>query len=83
MLPVTKVKAAWEAWRGQIDLLRPVVAKLATEYKATLLETQDIFDQAAKRVEPAHWIWDGVHPLPQGHELIARNWIETTAKAWA
>ena len=24
---------------------------------------------------PAHWIWDGVHPLPQGHELIARNWL--------
>jgi lysophospholipase L1-like esterase len=26
-------------------------------------------------VSPEHWIWDGVHPLPQGHELIARNWL--------
>ena len=84
VLPVTRVKAAWEAWRGQIDRLREVVAKLASEYSgAILLRTQDIFDAAAKRVEPSHWIWDGVHPLPQGHELIARNWIESAANAWA
>jgi len=84
VLPVTRVKAGWEAWRGQIDRLRAVVAKLASEYSgATLLKTQDIFDAAARRVEPSHWIWDGVHPLPQGHELIARNWIESVANAWA
>jgi lysophospholipase L1-like esterase len=79
VLPVTRVKAEWEAWRGQVDRLRPVVAKLASEYKAILLKTQELFDAAAERVEPSHWIWDGVHPLPQGHELIARNWINTFA----
>ena len=83
VLPVTRVKSAWAAWRGQIDRLRPVVAKLAGEYKAVLLKTQDIFDAAARRAEASHWIWDGVHPLPQGHELIARNWIQTVAQAWA
>lgn len=83
VLPVTRVKAAWAAWRGRIDRLRWVVAKLASEYKAILLKTQEVFDAAANRVEPSHWIWDGVHPLPQGHELIARNWIETAARAWA
>ena len=83
VLPVTRVKAAWEAWRGKIDRLRPVVAKLASEHNAVLLKTQDIFDDAAQQVEPSHWIWDGVHPLPQGHELIARNWIEAAASAWA
>ena len=83
VLPVGGVKAAWDTWRGQIDRLRPIVAKLASDHKAVLLKTQEIFDAASKRVDPAHWIWDGVHPLPQGHELIARNWIETVAKAWA
>jgi lysophospholipase L1-like esterase len=84
VLPVTRLaeKTAWATWRGQIDKLRPIVAKLASDYKAVLLKTQDIFDAASKRADPSHWIWDGVHPLPQGHELIARNWIETTAKAW-
>ncbi len=83
VLPVTRVKARWEAWRGRIDELRAIVAKLAAEYRTVLLKTQDVFDAAAKRAEPAHWIWDGVHPLPQGHELIARNWIESVANAWA
>ncbi len=84
VLPVTRLKekTAWDAWRGQIDKLRPIVAKLASEHKALLLKTQEIFDAAAKRADASHWIWDGVHPLPQGHELIARNWIEETARAW-
>ncbi len=82
VLPVRGVKTHWDAWHSRIKKLRPVVASLASDYKAVLIKTQDIFDAAAKRAEPAHWIWDGVHPLPQGHELIARNWIEETAKAW-
>ncbi len=82
VLPVTRVKVEWNAWRGQVDQLRPVVAELASEYNAILIKTQEIFEAAAQRAEPSHWIWDGVHPLPQGHELIARNWIDTAAKAW-
>ena len=81
VLPVTKVKDAWEAWRGQVDRLRPVVAQLASEYKAILIKTQDIFDNAALPAEPAPCDWDGVHPRPQGHELIARHWIESVANA--
>jgi len=40
------------------------------------VKTQEVFDAAAKAVSPEQWIWDGVHPLPQGHELIARNWLQ-------
>ncbi|MCD6303610.1 MAG: hypothetical protein J7M21_01450 [Planctomycetes bacterium] len=50
---------------GQIDRLRLVAAKLASEYKAIPLETQDIFDTVARRVEPFHWMRDGVHPPPR------------------
>ncbi|PAY17116.1 lysophospholipase [Rhodopirellula sp. SM50] len=76
VLPVTR------DWRSQTDRIRPVVAKLAREFEAVLIPTQKIFDEASKRGGPEHWIWDGVHPLPQGHELIARNWIERVAEAW-
>jgi len=68
--------------RGQVDRLRPIVAKLSSEFGAILLQTQAIFEAAAQRAEPSHWIWDGVHPLPQGHELIARHWIDAVAKTW-
>lgn len=49
VLPVTRVAAEWQAWRGRVDALRPVVAKLAARYEAILLKTQEIFDAAARR----------------------------------
>lgn len=76
VLPVTR------DWRGQVDLVRPVVARLAEEFSAVFIPTQSIFDEALKRAPAEHWIWDGVHPLPQGHELIARRWIQAVAETW-
>lgn len=73
---------AWNLRRTATDKLRVIVAQLAKEYRAVHIETQGIFDDAAKAVSPEHWIWDGVHPLPQGHELIARNWIQEVSARW-
>jgi lysophospholipase L1-like esterase len=71
-----KNEASWKQWRGEVDKLRAIVAQLAKDYRAIHVKTQDVFDAAAKEIGPEHWIWDGVHPLPQGHELIARNWLQ-------
>jgi lysophospholipase L1-like esterase len=70
-----KNEDAWKQMRGEVDKLCGIVAELVNDYKAVHLRTQEIFDAAAKSVTPEQWIWDGVHPLPQGHELIARNWL--------
>ena len=59
-----------------MDKYGAIVAQLARDYDAIHVKTQEIFDAAAKAVSPEQWIWDGVHPLPQGHELIARNWLQ-------
>jgi lysophospholipase L1-like esterase len=69
-------------WRGKIDLMTAIVARLAKDFNAVHIKTQAIFDAAAKAAPPDNWIWDGVHPLPQGHELIARNWIEQVSARW-
>ena len=71
----------WKYWRGEIDKLGKIVVRLAKDFNAIHIETQKIFDQAANQVSAGNWIWDGVHPLPQGHELIARNWLQAVAKA--
>jgi len=68
--------------RPLTDALRAVVAKLAKEYDAVHIKTQDIFDAAAKEVSAEHWMWDGIHPLPQGHELIARHWLQQVSARW-
>ena len=66
----------WDTSRAQIAKMCAIVARLAGEFDAVHVKTQEIFDAAAKAVSPEQWIWDGVHPLPQGHELIARNWLQ-------
>ncbi|MDA9922376.1 SGNH/GDSL hydrolase family protein [Verrucomicrobiales bacterium] len=69
-------EAAWNARGPLTKSLAAVVRKLAKEFEASHIPTQEIFDKASARISAEHWIWDGVHPLPQGHELIARHWIE-------
>lgn len=74
---------AYKKYRDQVERLIPIVGNLATEFDAVRIETQKIFDVASEAVSPEQWIWDGVHPLPQGHELIARNWVEKVSKRWS
>lgn len=73
---------SYKKWRGQVDRLIPIVGQLAKEYGAVHIKTQDVFDAAAQAASPGQWIWDGVHPLPQGHELIARNWLQEVSARW-
>jgi len=77
-----KDEKAWTSYRSATDKLGAVVARLAKDYDAVHIRTQDIFDSAAQAVTPEQWIWDGVHPLPQGHELIARNWLLEVSARW-
>ncbi|MFK7851854.1 MAG: SGNH/GDSL hydrolase family protein [Akkermansiaceae bacterium] len=77
-----KDEKVWASRRKATDQLGTVVARLAKDYDAVHIRTQEIFDSAAKAVSPEHWIWDGIHPLPQGHELIARNWILEVSGRW-
>ena len=76
-----KNEQAWTSRRAATDKLRVIVAKLAKEYDAVHIKTQDIFDAAAD-VSPEHLIWDGIHPLPQGQELIARHWLQEVSARW-
>jgi lysophospholipase L1-like esterase len=66
----------WDISRAQINKMGKIVSQLARDFNAVHVKTQEIFDASAKLAGPDQWIWDGVHPLPQGHELIARNWLE-------
>ncbi|MFT5467409.1 MAG: lysophospholipase L1-like esterase [Verrucomicrobiales bacterium] len=74
--------AAFKKWRDQVERLIPIVGRLVEDFNAVHVKTQEIFDAAAAAVNPEQWIWDGVHPLPQGHELIARNWLQEVSGRW-
>ena len=65
--------------RTEVDKRRAMVKGLARTFNAIHVPTQEVFDAAAKGCTPNYWIWDGVHPMPAGHELLARKWTETVA----
>ncbi|MEM7234509.1 MAG: SGNH/GDSL hydrolase family protein [Planctomycetota bacterium] len=73
----------WDRNRLQIASMREIVSKLAKEFEAVQIPMQAVYDEAAKHAGPEQWIWDGVHPLPQGHELIARTWLDRVSARWA
>ena len=42
---------------------------------------QEAFDAATRRIDPAYWLWDGVHPTAAGHDLIAGEWLKIVEKS--
>ena len=50
--------------------------KVAEKYNLTFIPLQDKFNEAEKRAPQPHWLVDGVHPSPYGHELIKHEWIK-------
>ena len=80
VLPVGRVKEKWESYQAEVNKRRELVQKLAADYQAVYVPLQAAFDQALRKAPAEYWIWDGVHPMPAGHELIAREWIRHVRK---
>lgn len=80
ILPVGKVKDNWGAWSAEIKKRQQVVKKIAGEFSTIYVSLQEEFNNACKKAPAEYWIWDGIHPMPAGHELIARKWIGTVKK---
>jgi lysophospholipase L1-like esterase len=76
ILPVGMVTEKKLQFDAEIAKRQAVTKKLAGEYHATFVELQKPFNDACKRAPANYWIWDGIHPMPAGHELIARQWIK-------
>lgn len=80
ILPVGKVKERWDDYQREIMGRQQAAEKLAGEFNAMYVPLQDTFNKALKRAPADYWIWDGVHPMPGGHELIAREWLKVVGK---
>ncbi len=69
-------------WREDVDARRAAVKRVANDYNTRLINVQQIFDDAMKETGngPLYYTVDGVHPTPEGHALIAENWIKAFVK---
>ncbi|MGB1127411.1 MAG: GDSL-type esterase/lipase family protein [Opitutales bacterium] len=72
----------WPIYRAEVDKMLVTVAKLAKEFDAVHIKMQGLFDEAAEAAPKGHWLWDGIHPSPQGYELIARHWLKAVSERW-
>ena len=80
ILPVGMVKDNLTTWTNELQKRQDVLKTLAMKYNAVYVPLQDAFNKALKKAPADHWIWDGIHPMPAGHELIAREWLKFTNK---
>ena len=83
ILPVGKVKDKWDEYSAEIKPRQEIVKQLAQQFNAIFIPCQQAFNDALKKAPADYWIWDGIHPMPAGHELIAREWIKEVSKKLA
>lgn len=80
ILPLGRVDNKPEVWEVETKNRREVVLKLAKEYDTCFVELQKPFIDKCKVAPAKYWIWDGIHPMPAGHELIAQQWLTEAKK---
>lgn len=53
-----------------------VVEEIGHDYNAAVLDFFTMFDKlTADSTMASHWIWDGIHPTPAGHQRMADMWL--------
>lgn len=59
-------------WNDKIKAESSIIDRLAGEIPvAAIIDTQALFDEALAIADGYYWTWDGVHPTPAGHQMIA------------
>lgn len=66
----------WEEFSSGVYQLAAIVRNIADERGIKFIPLQDKFDNACKNAPESYWLSDGVHPTPEGHELIKREWLK-------
>jgi lysophospholipase L1-like esterase len=77
---VVKLKEKWEEYLGGVQKRQEVAKRLSLEFDAIYIPFQNALDKALTKAPAEYWIWDGIHPMPAGHELMAREWISQVSK---
>lgn len=76
LLPTSNEQLSWfEDLNPKIETVR----ELAKQYDAIYIPLQEIFNRNISLSRPnCYWTVDGIHPTPEGHSLIAKEWLLAT-----
>ncbi len=73
---VLRTGAVDDRWFPEIEGFRRAAREQAEIFGATFVPFQSMFDEAASQGQLEYWLYDGVHPTLQGHQLMADAWLE-------
>lgn len=79
ILPVGRVKDKFELYQSEVEKRQETTKRLAEEFRAIYVPFQSAFNEALTKAPAEYWIWDGIHPMPAGHELMSRFWIDSVS----
>lgn len=75
-LPVDKRMKNWTKRKETLNETHYILKDIANQFDAQYIQLQSIFEEASK-IQPYHyWLYDGVHPSPAGHAIIAQTWLK-------
>lgn len=64
-----------------VDQCAEIVRDLAKEFNAEYIDTNGLFNSLTlSGTDSERWLWDGIHPTPAGHHLIANLWTDMVKK---
>jgi lysophospholipase L1-like esterase len=80
VLAVGNVKSKREVYSAEVQKRQAIVRQLSKEFDAVFVPFQSAFNKALSKASADYWIWDGIHPMPAGHELMAREWLQQAGR---
>nr|WP_028549614.1 SGNH/GDSL hydrolase family protein [Paenibacillus sp. UNC451MF] len=71
-----------DGMRAAMDQYGAVVKKIADQYGAIFIDTQEAFKPVLEHIYPATLAWDRVHPNMTGHMTLARAFLNAIGFSW-
>ena len=67
----------WEFYSENLPAYQKAAREVAEHFGIPFTELQNPISEAARLAGERFVLGDGIHPISEGHELIARKWIHT------
>jgi lysophospholipase L1-like esterase len=78
---VVPVDSEQRGWREDLDPKIEAVHRLAREFDAIMVPADRHLNELTRELAPAEIAFDGVHPAPTGHRLLAELWWTTVSRS--
>ena len=76
VLKGTATEPSWDIFYPEVLERAKKAKEIAQKYGLVFVPLQQAFESAAEKSTEDCWLRDGVHPTPEGHELIKKAWIK-------